>query len=196
VDLHGDFLSLSRIEGSPDAEELTFTPASAGHERAVSPLGDAGDMEDETSNPRLWKKAGWIACVIKNENDEGWAVSMTRVGDSEPVLVSPWTMGRDKVNPKPLDHSGFATLLKGASDVLRRHEDALRARLHRSITCTSETGQRLRANLDIQLDEDDPHALLAVVDEQTSDIVRRGRVGSSFKLSETTVRRFVRTGDA
>lgn len=159
-------------------------------------MGDAGDMEDETSNPRLWKKAGWIACVIKNENDEGWAVSMTRMGDSEPVLVSPWTMGRDKVNPKPLDHSGFATLVKGANDVLRRHEDALRARLHRSITCTSEAGQRLRANLDIQLDEDDPHALLAVIDEQTSDVVRRGRVSSSFKLSETTVRRFMRTGDA
>ena len=94
-------------------------------------------MEDETSDPRLWKKAGWIARVIKNENDEGWAVSMTRVGDSEPALVSPWTMGRDKVNPKPLDHAGFATLVKGANDVLRRHELALHARLHRSITCTT-----------------------------------------------------------
>ena len=95
-------------------------------------------MEDEISVPRRRKKSGWIAHVIKNENDEGWAVSMTRVGDAEPVLVSPWTMGRDKVNPKPLDHAGFATLLKGAMNVLRRHEDALRARLHRSITCTSD----------------------------------------------------------
>src|SRR5215475_16110149 len=132
-------------------------------------------MEDEMSDPRLWKKACWIAHVIKNENDEGWAVSMTRAGESEPVLVSPWTMGRDKVNPKPLDHAGFATLLKGAMDVLRRHEDALLARLHRSIICTSETGQRLRADLDIQLDEDDPHAVLSVIDEQTSEILRRGR---------------------
>ena len=55
----------------------------------VIPLRDAGDMEDETSDPRRWKKSGWIAHVIKNENDEGWAVSMTRVGDAEPVLVSP-----------------------------------------------------------------------------------------------------------
>lgn len=154
------------------------------------------DVEDEISDPRLWKKAGWIARVIKNENDEGWAVSMTRVGDAEPVLVSPWTMGRDKVNPKPLDHAGFATLLKGASDVLRRHEAALRARLHRSITCTSATGQRLRADLDIQLDEDDPHAILSVVDERTGEVVRRGRASPAFKLSEATVQRFVRTGDA
>ena len=152
-------------------------------------------MEDETSDPRLWKKAGWIARVIRSENDEGWAASMTREGDSEPVLVSPWTMGRDKVNPKPLDHAGFATLLKGARDVLRRHEDALRARLHRSTTVTSETEQRLRADLDIQLDEDDPHAILSVFDEH-GELVRRGRASPSFKLSEATVRRFLRTGDA
>src|SRR3954470_949674 len=119
--------------------------------------------DEDPSDPRLWKKAGWIARVIKNENDEGWAVSMTRVGDPEPALVSPWTMGRDKVNPKPLDHSGFATLLKGANDVLRRHELALHARMHRSITCTGATGERLRANLDIQEDEDDPHAILSVL---------------------------------
>jgi hypothetical protein len=166
----------------------------AGLVLGVTPLREAAEMEDETSDPRLWKKSGWIARVIKNENDEGWAASMTRVGDAEPVLVSPWTMGRDKVNPKPLDHAGFATLLKGANDVLRRHEDALRARLHRSVTFSSETGQRLRADLDIQLDEDDPHAILSVIDER-DDLVRRGRTSPSFKLSETTVRRFLRTGD-
>lgn len=159
-------------------------------------MRDARDMEDETSEPRLWKRDGWIARVIKNENDEGWAVSMTRVGDAEPALVSPWTMGRDKVNPKPLDHAGFATLVKGANDVLRRHQDALRARLHRSFTCTSETGQRLRVDFDIQPDEDDPHAILSVVDEQTREVVRRGRVSPSFKLTEKTVQRFIRTGDA
>ena len=153
-------------------------------------------MDDETSNPRLWKKDGWTARVIKNENDEGWAVSMTRAGDEEPVLVSPWTMGRDKVNPKPLDHAGFATLLKGARDVLRRHEVAQRARLHRSLTCTSDTGQRLSAALDIQMDEDDPHAILSIVDERTGEVMRQGRASAAFKLSEATVRRFLRTGDA
>ena len=90
------------------------------------------DDIEETSDPRLWKKAGWVARVIKNENDEGWAVAMTRDGDQEPALVSPWTMGRDKVNPKPLNNSDFSTLLKGARDVLKRHEHALRAKLHKS----------------------------------------------------------------
>jgi hypothetical protein len=152
-------------------------------------------MEEDTSNPRLWKKAGWIARVIKNENDEGWAVSMTRVEDSEPSLVSPWTMGRDKVNPKPLDSAGFATLLKGANDVRRRHEAALHAQLHRSITCAVD-GQRVRADLDIQQDEDDPHAILAVFDEATGEVMRRGRVSAATKLNEANVRRFLRTGEA
>ncbi|HEY0193030.1 MAG TPA: hypothetical protein VGC42_18060 [Kofleriaceae bacterium] len=153
-------------------------------------------MEDDFSDPRRWVKSGWIARILKNENDEGWAVSMTRAGDAEPVLVSPWTMGRDKVNPKPIDHSGFATLLKGANDVLRRHEAALHAKLHRSFTCQSETGQRLRADFDIQPDEDDPHAILSVVDEATGAVLRSGRASPAFKLNEKAVQRFLRTGDA
>src|ERR1041384_4454119 len=107
-------------------------------------------MEDETSDPKLWKKAG--------ETAGGGGVRRPGAAESEPVLVSPWTMGRDKVSPKPLDHSGFATLCKGANDVLRRHAAALHARMHRSIYCTSEAGDRLRADLDIQPDQDDPPA--------------------------------------
>jgi hypothetical protein len=154
------------------------------------------EQADETSDPRRWKKAGWIAKVIKNENDEGWAVEMTRIGESEPSLVSPWTMGRDKVNPKPLDHSGFATLVKGATEVMTRHANAARARLHRSINCQSESGARWRADFDIQEDEDDPHAILTIVDELSGDTVRTGRTSPSFKLSEKAVQRFVKTGDA
>jgi len=150
---------------------------------------------DETSDPRRWQKDGWIACVIKNDDGEGWAATMTRIGDSEPALVTPWTMGRDKVNPKPLDHAGFATLLKGANDLLRRHEAALQARLHRSMSCLGEGGQRLRADLDIQQDEDDPHAILSVIDESTGDTVRSGRVSPSFKLGQPSVARFLRNGD-
>lgn len=154
------------------------------------------DDVEETTDPRLWKKAGWIARVIKNDSDEGWAVSMTRVGEDEPSLVSPWVMGRDKVNPKPLDSTGFATLLKGANDVVRRHEHALHARLHRSISCGGESGQRLRADLAVQQDEDDPHAILTVTEEQTGETVRQGRVHPATKLTEASVQRFLRTGEA
>jgi len=150
---------------------------------------------EDTTNPRLWKKSGWIARVIKNDSDEGWAVSMTREGDPDPVLVSPWTMGRDKVNPKPLNTTDFATLEKGANDVLRRHQAALRARLHKEATCAGEDGRRLRVELDVQPDEDDPHAILAVFDGTTGQAVRTGRVDPQFRLTEANVRSFMRTGE-
>ena len=57
--------------------------------------------------PRLWQGDGWTAKVIKNEDDDGWAVEMMRDGEREPALVAPWTMGRDKKNPKPLDSAAF-----------------------------------------------------------------------------------------
>ena len=151
-------------------------------------------IDDEITEPTRWRKAGWVAQVQKNEDDDGWAVAMTRVGDAEPALVGPWTMGRDKRNPKPLDAGAFATLVKTASEVLRRHEQAARAALHRSLTFTTDAGVRVRAELDVAVDDDDPHAILAVVDLATDAELRRGRVSQGFKLTATTVQGFVRSG--
>jgi hypothetical protein len=148
----------------------------------------------EIMEPTLWRKSGWTARIIRSD-DDGWAVEMTRVGDSEPSLVGPWTMGRDKKNPKPLDAGGFATLVKGANDVVRRHEATARERLHRTMSFVTDQGQRVRADLDIVPDDDDPHAILAVVDETTGEVVRRGRVAPVFKLSSASAQRFVRTGE-
>ena len=91
-------------------------------------------MTEQTTpiqEPTLWSDERWTARVIKNEDDDGWAVSMTRHGDPEPALVGPWTMGRDKKNPKPLDAPAFHTLVKTASEVLRRHEQQLHAQLNK-----------------------------------------------------------------
>lgn len=153
------------------------------------------DDADEIMEPTYWKKSGWMAKVIKNEDDDGWAVAMTRVGDSEPALVGPWTMGRDKRNPKPLDASAFSTLVKTASEVLRRHEQALRERLHKTLTFTTGDGQRVAVTLDIAPDDDDPHAILAVLDEATDDTLRKGRVSAGFKLNAANVQRFLKSGE-
>lgn len=150
----------------------------------------------EITEPTLWKKNGWTARVIQNEDDEGWAVEITRHGDPEPALVGHWTMGRDKKNPKPLDDGAFATLVKTASEVIRRHEQAARERLHKSLTFSSDAGQRLRVALDIVPDDDDPHAILAIVDDVTDEPVRSGRVSPGFKLTAATVQRYLKTGEA
>src|SRR5216683_4213603 len=90
-------------------------------------------LRPEEQDPRLWRDDGWTARVIKNEDDDGWAVEMTCDGETEPALVGPWTMGRDKKNPKPLDVSAFATLVKTANEVRARTQQQLHAFLHRSV---------------------------------------------------------------
>jgi len=151
--------------------------------------------EDEQAPPSrpvqheatLWQDDGWTARIIKNEDDDGWAVEMTREGELEPALVGPWTMGRDKKNPKPLDTHAFAVLVKAANEVRARHLQQLHAQLHRSVTV--ETGDtRVRVDLDIEPDEDDPHAMLTV--HHASGAVRT-RVEASFKLTTESARRWL-----
>ena len=137
---------------------------------------------DETTNlPRLWVSNGWTARVIKNEDDEGWAVEMIKDGEPEPALVGPWTMGRDKKNPKPLDVSAFNTLVKTASEVIRRHEQQLHAQYHKSIVVNASSGQ-IYITLDINPDEYDPHALLAARTASGEELAQY-RVEPDFKLS-------------
>jgi hypothetical protein len=142
-------------------------------------------VEPDTPAPlhesRLWRDKGWTARVIKNEDDEGWAVEMIKGGEPEPALVGPWTMGRDKKNPKPLDVSAFNTLVKTASEVLRRHEQHLHALHHRSIAVNASSG-RVNVTLDIVPDEDDPHALLGAYDA-AGEPLARVRVGLGFRLN-------------
>jgi hypothetical protein len=139
--------------------------------------------------PRLWRDERWTAQVIKNEDDDGWAVSMTLAGEAEPALVGPWTMGRDKKNPKPLDAAAFHTLVKTASEVLRRHEQQLHARLHKSLKLDTPDG-RIQVLLDIVPDEDNPYALLSARDELGEQIAQV-RVPAGFKLNETSAAAWV-----
>jgi len=143
---------------------------------------------------RLWRDNGWTARVIKNEDDEGWAVAMTRHGEAEPALVGPWTMGRDKKNPKPLDTNAFNTLVKTANEVLRRHEQQTHALLHRQLYVEAASG-RLSITLDIVPDDDDPHAWLAATDADGRELARV-RVGAGFKLGVASAERWIEAGFA
>ena len=133
--------------------------------------------------------------MVKNEDDEGWAVEMSRVGDAEPALVGHWTMGRDKKNPKPMDHSSFHTLVKTVTEVLVRHAKAAHDRLHRTTKISLEDGQRIRVDLDIAQDEDDPHAILAAFDEASGEALRSTRVAPNFALTAKSAKRFAQSGE-
>jgi hypothetical protein len=156
------------------------------------PHHEPDTTDDPIHEPRLWRDDGWTARVIKNEDDDGWAVEMIKAGESEPALVGPWTMGRDKKNPKPLDVSAFHTLVKTASEVIRRHEQQRHAQLHKHVAVDTDDG-RIDVTLDIVPDEDDPHAFLAAADAM-GDELARVRVAPTFKLTRASAQDWVATG--
>jgi len=142
---------------------------------------------------RVWQGNGWTARVIKNEDDEGWAVAMIKDGEPEPALVGPWTMGRDKKNPKPLDVGAFNTLVKTASEVIRRHEQQLHAQLHKSVRVNTVGAAYVTVNLDITPDEDDPYATLTAFDPYGEEQAQV-RVAPNFKLTVASATTWMESG--
>ncbi|MDD3675738.1 hypothetical protein [Thauera propionica] len=130
---------------------------------------------------RLWYDNGWTARVIKNEDDDGWAVEMFKDGETEPALVGPWTMGRDKKNPKPLDQTAFNTLVKTATEVLQRHAQQAHAALHKRLTVFALERQ-WEIRLDITPDEYEPFATLSAIDDEGEEVARV-RVRPDFRLT-------------
>jgi hypothetical protein len=139
--------------------------------------------------PRLWQNETWTAKVIKNEDDDGWAVAMFKDGESEAALIGPWTMGRDKKNPKPLDGTAFITLVKTASEFVRRSEQQLHATLHQSVTVNGRDG-RITVLLDIVPDDDNPYATLSAQDEG-GDTLAEVRVDAGYKLNRNSAQAWV-----
>lgn len=150
------------------------------------------DVCEKIQEPRLWQGSGWTARVIKNEDDDGWAVAMTRDGQVEPALVGPWTMGRDKKNPKPLDSAAFNTLVKTAAEFVRRHEQQLHATLHQQIEI-AHAGGRVSVTLDIEPDEDNPSAMLRAMDA-AGKVLAEVRVAPSFRLARASASAWAETG--
>ena len=131
------------------------------------------DTNEPIQQARVWADEQWTARVIKNEDDDGWAVAMFLAGQTEPALVGPWTMGRDKKNPKPLDPAAFHTLVKTAKEFLRRSEQQLYAQLNKNLTVTVD-GSRIRVALTIVPDEEGATASLSAQDEFGAELARVG----------------------
>ena len=148
-------------------------------------FSEPGAEDAKVQEPRLWVGNGWSARVMNNDDDEGWAVAMIKDGEPEPALVGPWTMGRDKNTPKPLDGNAFRTLSKTASEVLRRHEQQLHAQWHKNVSVTTQEGMQIKVTLDIVPDDDHPYAMLTAVDEDGEQL-GQVRTSAAFKLSSSS----------
>jgi hypothetical protein len=151
-----------------------------------------GAVEEDVMEPAFWRKNGWSARVIKNEDDDGWAVEIRKAGIPEPVLVSPWVMGRDKKNPKPFDQPSFMTFVKTASEVLdrsaRQHAAAMKK-------CASVAWDGIWYDVSLEqiADECEPHAILTAVDG-AGQIVARHRVASHYQLSRERAGEWAKNG--
>ena len=163
-------------------------------ENVGADLPEESNVAAVVQEATIWSQNGWTARVIKNEEDDGWAVAMTMDGESEPSLVGPWTMGRDKKNPKPLDTSAFTTLVKTATEVLRRHEQQAHATLHKSTKVATPSG-RVRVLLDIVADEDNPYALLSAHND-SGEQVAEVRVAANFRFNHDVASAWVASGYA
>ena len=137
--------------------------------------------EPDIMEPTLWRKNGWTARVIKNEDDDGWAVEIRKAGVPEPVLISPWVMGRDKKNPKPFDEPAFATFVKTASEVLDRSARQRDAAMKKRVDVAWD-GRWYAVFLEQVADEYEPHAILSATDEQ-KQTVASFRVPPNFKFT-------------
>jgi hypothetical protein len=148
--------------------------------------------EPEIMEPRYWKKNGWSAKVIKNEDDDGWAVEICKDGLSDPVLVSPWVMGRDKKNPKPFDSPSFTTFVKTASEIMRRAAQQRERQLKKSVSCCWD-GVWFKIVLEITPDEYDPYATLSATNDE-GEVVAKIRVAPNYKFSQAVADKWVRGG--
>ena len=150
------------------------------------------DTQDPIHEDRVWNDERWTARVIKNEDDDGWAVAMFLHGQSEPALVGPWTMGRDKKNPKPLDVNAFNTLVKTAGEFIRRSEQQRHAELNKSVQ-VSVNGRRVRVALAIVPDEEGATATLRATDEDDEELAVVP-VPPTFKLNVASAEAWVASG--
>ncbi len=152
--------------------------------------------DPKTQDPRHWRDDGWSARIIKNEDDDGWAVEMTRDGAREPALVGPWTMGRDKKNPKPLDTNAFHTLVKTASEFVRRSEQQRYAVLNKDLrvsTTINDVVTDVRVALEIIPDDEFPFASLTATDA-AGELLAQVRAPANFKLNPASAVAWIEGG--
>ncbi|MFZ6863705.1 hypothetical protein ACO0K7_13820 [Undibacterium sp. Ji67W] len=176
------------LQHSTTSNSITATDNTSGDTiNAVEETTEAENLA--IREPRLWRDKGWTARVIKNDDDEGWAVAMLKDGEPEPALVGPWTMGRDKKNPKPLDTNAFNTLVKTASEVIRRHEQQLHAQLNKSLMLSTDDAD-YKIMLNIVPDEDEPYAYLSAEDA-AGNLLAKVKVPPQYKLNRQNALKWV-----
>jgi len=145
---------------------------------------------------RTWKGRGWVCQVIENEDGGGWAVTMTREGDSEPAYMGPWTMGRNKIDPKPLSLAAFNTWVKSATEFLARSQYQIRTSDRQAFTTYTESGEKLNVIFDINRGDYESEGVLIAEDAVYGNEIARCTVHPKFKLTIDSATDWINNGFA
>ena len=142
----------------------------------------------------VWKihDRGWTAEIIKSEEGDGWAVTMTRDGDTEPAYMGPWTMGRNKIDPKPMDQHAFNTWVKSATEFLARAQYQVRTSDRIALTAYAESGQKYNVIFDIDRGDYESEGVLIAEDIYGAEIARVN-VDPRFKLTVSAAEDWINT---
>lgn len=140
-----------------------------------------------------WHDRGWLAEIVDNEDGGGWALSMTRDGDEDPVLIVPWVMGRNKVDPKPLNAEDFKTQVKAAEDFVRRFQQQQRAAHRRSFRVQDPMGRDIVVAYDVEFGSYEPTGVLTATDTLGAVLCRQ-ELPVGFQLSRTKAREWATRG--
>lgn len=143
----------------------------------------------------VWKDRGWIARIIKREDGDGWAVTMTREGDSEPAFMGPWTMGRNKVDPKPMSQHAFNTWVKSATEFLARSKYQIKTADRNVFTIYTEDNEKLSVAFDIDRGDYESEGVLTACDTFGNEIARCS-TDPRFKLTIDSAQEWVDGGFA
>ncbi|MFT5684327.1 MAG: hypothetical protein ACI8RZ_005268 [Myxococcota bacterium] len=120
----------------------------------------------------VWKDRGWTARIIKREDGDGWAITMTRDGDAEPAYMAPWTMGRNKVDPKPMSSNAFNTWIKSATEFLARSQYQIRTADRNVFTIYTEENEKLSVAFDLDRGDYETEGVLTATDDFGNEIAR------------------------
>ena len=144
-------------------------------------------------NGYIWRGRGWTAEIIKNEYDDGWAIEMTPDGQEEPVYMAPWTMGRNKKDPKPLKQKDFISWIKSASEFMARSRFQSQTKNNRNVDVISSSGERLQVIYDVIEDDYEPTGVLTALD-QLGEEVAKTSCNPAFQLTLESAEAWVEGG--
>ena len=157
-----------------------------------NPIEQDEDAAGAIKEPRLWRDNGWTARVIKNEDDDGWAVEMTPTASPSRRWSAPGPWGATRRIRSRSTRRPSTRWSRPPPRWCAATSSTCTPSCTSRIDVTTADG-RISVTLDIVPDEDDPYAMLTAIDRDGVEQARQ-RVAADFRLSATSAAAWIESG--